>query len=115
VTRELPPSTQLIAEVKTGGPTALDKYAPEIDQLTDTEGAGQFLGIKDRSVRRSLGRIRADGTPEFAPPDQRFRRSPAWTYRTLVLHRAASPGPGGTTRFQPGESGRLRKKTSAHD
>ena len=79
---------------------ALDRWAPGIDQLTDIAGAARFLGLKSvHSLRRNLWRTRADGTRAWPEPDQVFAGgfggdTPAWTYRTIVLHRAEAPGRG---------------------
>jgi len=103
-----PNAADLIAAVKADGPGALDRWMPWIDELTDIDGAARFLGIQARSISRARLRIRADKTPEFPNPDRIFGRSPAWRFRTLVLARAASPGRGGSGRWQPGQSGRRR-------
>ena len=91
----LPDAAILIQAARGEGPRALDRWAPAIDQLTDLAGAARFLGLKGPdSIRRRMTRTRADGTRKWPVPDQRFGRSPAWTYRTLVLHYAAAPGRG---------------------
>jgi hypothetical protein len=75
--------------------TALDQWAPAIDEMTDLAGAARFLGLKGPdSLRRRKFRIRADGTREWPGPDATFGRSAAWKYRTIVIHQAAAPGRG---------------------
>lgn len=74
---------------------ALNRYAPGIDQYTDMAGAAVFLGLKGKnSIRRRTTRTRADGTREWPEPDETFGRTPVWSYRTLVIHKAESPGQG---------------------
>jgi hypothetical protein len=73
----------------------LDQWKPAIDELTDPAGAAEFLGLAGRdSIRKKQFRTRIDGTPEWPEPDQRFGRSPAWAYRTIVIHLAEAPGRG---------------------
>jgi hypothetical protein len=75
--------------------SALNQWAPAVDQMTDIAGAAAFLGRKsDHSIRRKRFRPRADGTMEWPEPDATFGRSPAWKYRTIVAHLAAAPGRG---------------------
>jgi hypothetical protein len=74
---------------------ALDQWKPQIDQLTDMEGAAAFLGLAGAdSVRRKRHRTRTDGTPEWPAEDKMFGRSPAWMFRTIVIHLAEAPGRG---------------------
>lgn len=103
----MPTAAELIAAVKQDGPDVLDRWAPWIDELTDAAGAAAFLGVKREAVYRAQLRDRreAPGGSQFPGPDRVFGRSRAWKYRTLVLHRAASPGRGGATRFKPGQAG----------
>ena len=112
-TSGLPPLAELVAAVKAHGPAALDKYAPAIDELADMPAAAAFLGIQAKSITRARERTRGDGSPDFAPPDRWFSRSPTWRYRTLVLHRAAAPGRGGSGKWQKGQSGRTVRTPSA--
>jgi hypothetical protein len=73
----------------------LDQWKPAIDELTDFAGAAAFLGLKGPdSLKRLKYSPRVDGTPGWPEPDQKFGRTPAWKYRTIVLHRAESPGRG---------------------
>jgi len=73
---------------------ALDQWAPAIDQLADAAAIAAYLGISPRSISRIRLRTRADGTSQWPEPDGRFGRSDVWTYRTIILHRAAMPGRG---------------------
>lgn len=80
---------------------ALDRWAPDIDAMTDLAGAAKFLGLKSAvSLRQNKFRTRADGTPAWPDPDDSFGvvgrgRSDVWKLRTIVIHRAESPGRGG--------------------
>lgn len=108
----LPPLAELIAAARAAGDdpearnAALDRWKPEIDDLANRREAAEFLGIKPATVSRDRSRIRADGKPAMPPHDRLVGIAPAWKYRTLVLHRASSPGPGGRTRWQPGQNPR---------
>jgi hypothetical protein len=89
------PDEQATARLKAGS-KALDRWAPDIDQLTDLKGAAAFLGYTGGAptITRMRQRTRVDGTPEWPEPDARFGRSDAWRYRTIVLSRASAPGHG---------------------
>ena len=80
---------------------ALDAYAPAVDELADIAEAAAWLGISTASVYRERSRVRADGKAAWPEPDKTFGRSPAWTYRTLALYRAAMPGRGSAGRGRP--------------
>lgn len=80
---------------------ALDAFAPAVDELADVAAAAQWLGMSKASVYRERSRVRADGTPGWPAEDAMFGRSPAWTYRTLALHRAGMPGQGSAGRGRP--------------
>jgi hypothetical protein len=97
----LPPAAELVALARRHGPAALDAYTPAIDELTDTAGAAAWLGLSAASIYRDRNRLRPDRTPAWPPADRQFGRSPAWTYRTLVLHRLAMPGRGSAGRGRP--------------
>lgn len=79
---------------------ALDQWAPAIDAMTDLAGAARFLGLKSAtSLRQNKFRKRADGSPAWPEPDDSFGklgrgRSDVWKLRTIVIHRAESPGRG---------------------
>jgi hypothetical protein len=80
---------------RSAGSKALDVYKPVIDELADMTQAAAFLGYVDAgTVRRKLWRHRKDGTPEWPAHDMKIARSPAWRYRTIVVHLAMSPGRG---------------------
>jgi hypothetical protein len=89
----LPPASDLIALVKSDGAEALDRYAPDVEALASTAEVAEYLGVKPQTIRRERFRPRADGTT-WPEPDRRFGRAASWTYRTVILHRAAQPGPG---------------------
>lgn len=105
---DLPDLRDLVELVRAQGPKALDQYAPEIDELANMTEAAAFLGIKPESLSRSRQKVRSDGSRYGPEPDRTFGRSPAWRYRSLVLHKVSAPGLGGSGKFRPGESGRAR-------
>lgn len=80
---------------------ALDAYAPGVDELIDAAAAAEWLGISVSSIYRERSRVRADGSPGWPEPDDKFGRSGAWRYRTLALHRATMPGRGSAGRGRP--------------
>lgn len=92
-TMVLPPAEDLVAEVRRDGPGVLDAYVPAIDQLADAPQIAGWLGIQARTIYRERSRQR-DGRPAWPDPEPLPGRSPLWKWRTIVLHRAASPGPG---------------------
>lgn len=73
---------------------ALDQWAPAIDGQTDFAGAAAFLGARPDTLKRRRWRARADGSPDWPKPDIEVGRTPGWTYRTIVLHQAETPGRG---------------------
>ena len=95
----LPPAADLIAAVRASGPAALDTWAPAIDTLADATTAAAWLGIKPATIYRHRTNPPA-GQPAW-PPSDTPGRSGCWTYRTLVLHRAAMPGRGTYGRGRP--------------
>lgn len=99
----LPPAATLITLARTRGPAALDAYAPAIDTLADTQTAAAWLGITPATIYRHR-RNPPPGQPRWPQPDEIYGRSPAWTYRTLILHRAAMPGRGSAGRGRPRSS-----------
>jgi hypothetical protein len=92
----LPPAADLIALVRSGGPEALDRYAPDVDELASTAEVAEYLGISPHTIRREQHRPRADGSA-WPQPDRVFGRAASWTYRTVIVHRAAQPGKGNRT------------------
>lgn len=101
---DLPAARELVAIVRTAieahkDPSrALDPYAPAIDTLANAEQAGAFVGLSTASVYQERSRKNADGSPRWPASDVPAGRSAFWTYRTIVLHRAAMPGNGHDTR-----------------
>jgi hypothetical protein len=83
----LPDASTLIRLVRDHGPATLDVYAPAIDAATGIAGAATWLGISPGTIYNSRNYRRADGTTGWPEGD-------SWTYRQLVLHRAA-PAPRG--------------------
>jgi hypothetical protein len=74
---------------------ALDRWKPGIDELADFAGVAAFLGLKGPdSVKRNRFRVRGDGTRAMPEPAQVFGRTPAWTYRSIVINQAEAPGRG---------------------
>jgi hypothetical protein len=96
----LPPAAELIAAVRTGGDDTLDAWAPAIDTLADTATAAAWLGIEPATIYRHRTNPPA-GQSAWPAPDYTAGRSGSWTYRTLVLHRAAMPGRGAYGRGRP--------------
>lgn len=92
----LPPAATLIDMVKRAGPDSLDAFAPDIDQLATTAEIAAWLNRSPQTIRREQFRPRADGS-RWPPPDKRFGRASAWTYRTIVIYRASMPGSGNRT------------------
>jgi hypothetical protein len=92
----LPPAHDLIHQVREHGPGVLDRYAPEIDELADTSQIAAWLGIQPASIYRERARVREHG-PAWPPPVPLPGRSPLWTWRAVVVYRAAMPGPGNRT------------------
>jgi hypothetical protein len=81
----LPPGPVLVALVREHGPAALNRYAPEIDEYADMGTLAAWLGLSYKTIQAARSR----GTwPDPAPVPG---RSPLWTYRAIVLHRAATP------------------------
>lgn len=80
----LPTAAEAIAAVKDAGPTALDQWAPDIDQPADAARIAAWLGIAKTTIHRA----RTGDRQAWAEPDQWFGRSPAWTYRTIAVFRA---------------------------
>ena len=118
---DLPPAAELVAEAKAAmaGVTrlprdpeaaqearrraasrALDQWKPGIDTLVDLSNAASFLGMRSYdSLKRNKYRKRADGSRMWPAADEtggRVGRGRAerWTLRTIVIHRAESPGRG---------------------
>lgn len=85
----LPTADSLVALVRASGPDALDAFRPEIDELVDTVTLAEWLGIQPRTIYRERNRKRAQ-RPPWPVPDRIIGRSPAWTYRTIVIHRAGA-------------------------
>ena len=96
----LPPAADLITAVRTHGPATLDTWAPAIDTLADAATAAAWLGIERDTIYRHRTNPPA-GQPLWPDPDYTAGRSGSWTYRTLVLHRAAMPGRGTYGRGSP--------------
>ncbi len=92
----LPPAHDLIALVRRDGPGVLDGFKPEIDELADTSQIAAWLGIQPASIYRERQRVREHG-PAWPSPVPLPGRSPLWTWRSVVLYRAAMPGPGNRT------------------
>jgi hypothetical protein len=76
--------------VREDGPAALEAYAPSIDLLIGIDTAAAWFGINPSTISVYRSHSRKDGTPAWPPPDS----ADQWTYRTLVLHRAAAPSRG---------------------
>jgi hypothetical protein len=96
----LPPAADLITAVRTHGPATLDTWAPGIDTLADAATAAAWLGIERDTIYRHRTNPPA-GQPLWPDPDYTAGRSGSWTYRTLILHRAAMPGRGTRGRGRP--------------
>lgn len=89
----LPPAAELIAEVRRDGAPALDRYAPEIDELADIAKIAEYLGIQSRTIYRERRRVRRTGGPRWPAPEPLPGYSPLWKWRTIILFRARSPQP----------------------
>lgn len=81
--------------------TALDRWAPAIDEYLDAHAAADWLGLAVASVYQERGKTRADGTPGWPDADIKMGRSFGWTRRTLVVHRASQAGRGAYGRGRP--------------
>jgi hypothetical protein len=92
----LPAAGELIAAVRAGGPAVLDAWAPAIDTLADAATAAAWLRIKPATIYRHR-----NNPPAGQPADHTSGRSASWTFRTLVLHRAAMAGRGAYGRGRP--------------
>jgi hypothetical protein len=84
---ELPDAATLVAMVRADGPAVLNRYA-EIDDLLSVAECAEWLGLKAGTVYQERKRGR------WPKADQTFGQSPAWTRRTLIIHRAKMPGVG---------------------
>lgn len=91
----LPSAADLIADVRQNGPGALDKYAPEVDELADTAEIAAWLGIQPQTIHRERKRIRVGRNWRTWPDEDRMAgRTPMWKWRTIIVHRADAPGKG---------------------
>lgn len=83
-----------IAKRRQAADTALDRWAPAIDEMTDLAGAAEFLEARLDTLKRRRWRARADGSPDWPKPDLEPGHAKLWTFRTIVLHQAGTPGRG---------------------
>jgi len=108
----LPTAAELIALVRANGPTALDAYAPAIDTLADAATIAAWLVvIKPATIYRHRTNPPA-GQPRWPDPDYTAGRSGSWTYRTVVLHRAAMTGRGTYGRGRPSPAAALSARAA---
>lgn len=104
----LPDSRTLIDAVRELPPAERDAYlnefTPGIDAMADTAEIAAWLHMSPATIKRERkpDRARANGTT-WPQPDRRYGSTPAWTYRTVVLHRASQPGKG-TRTTSPGRA-----------
>jgi len=84
----LPPAEDLVTLARKIGPEALDEYAPAIDALADMQTLANYLGITYGTIRVDRQRGR------WPEPEPLPGRSPMWTYRKVIVYRAAMPGSG---------------------
>jgi hypothetical protein len=91
----------LVALMREKCPSALDDYAPAIDETTDVFGAAAWLGRKPASISREGSRRRPDDTPRCPAPDYPAGRGGSSRKRTLIEHLAAMPGRGTVGRGRP--------------
>lgn len=102
-----PGDPKVIERRRKAASKALDGWAPAIDEVADLAAAATFLGARADSIRRRMWRARADGTPDWPPPDLELGQSKGWRYRTIVLHQAQMPGRGhrgSATALIPGDA-----------